>query len=169
MSKSIHNTYELDNLRKDDMMKQNSTEHISMDRLRAFAVDGINHDGDLEILEHISICDSCNERYVGMVEESLLELPADFVLNTMNQIERIKKHKVINISESRRRYYKYCVKVVFACACSIFILFNVDRIYQDYTEKDRDMGVTSSLQDNYKKIKNIWIDEEKNRYEIKRK
>lgn len=115
---------------ENNLREHNSTEHISTERLRVFVDTGVLNQSDLEVLEHITVCPTCKEIYVDMVESGLLTMPADLKENILENIickNTISSSKVKSIEESKKYFYRYCVKVTLACACSLMLLFAIDK------------------------------------------
>lgn len=113
--------------------------HISEKMLQAYISRRLPLREEQAIMEHIAMCDSCAHRFAVLMEKRTLMPPPDLKQEILEKIVN-RKSSVSVLKElperkqrQRRELLAYSMRVVFAMAASIMILFTLPA--QDNSER----------------------------------
>lgn len=106
--------------------------HISEDILRAYFAGALSVQEELEIMEHIAVCDSCAKRFAdGITQEITVAAPPDLKSGILEQtVYRKSPVRTIQELQERKRAKQkelmgYAVKVGVAMAASILMVISM--------------------------------------------
>ena len=106
--------------------------HISDEVLLAYIAGRLSGQEEIEIMEHIAMCDNCAERFAGMLtEENMISPPPDLKSEILEQtVYRKSPVRTIQEIQERKRAKQrellgYAVKVGVAMAASILMVISI--------------------------------------------
>lgn len=106
--------------------------HITEEMLQAYAEGCLPAQKEMEVMEHIAVCDQCAEAFATlMTEEKQVSPPPDlkreilrktvFHKNPVQTVQTIQERK----REKQREFFNYSMKVIFATAASVFMVITM--------------------------------------------
>lgn len=93
--------------------------HISDQLLLSLNNDELDQKTFMEVMEHISSCDYCADRYAGMIEENLMATPSHFKDEILDSAKRIPT----TLQAAKIKFYRYCFQVAIGVCASLFLIF----------------------------------------------
>lgn len=159
----------------------NGKKHISEDTFTQFRLSMMDIKERDDLLEHISNCDFCSDRFASHMMKDLVAAPQDLKSNIMKAVGRPELRLIHHVRKSskRRQLLTYSLKVGTAIAGALLLLLSTsfNNKHADATDQDTDkfaVSLTSAIRDNMSslnsslsKLSNQIMSMEVNNYEEK--
>lgn len=100
-------------------------EHLTREELEELMAADLSGEGCRSMMEHIASCSFCAERFAGLLENETVPPPAylkDEILERTRSLE-VQTAKTVYTLSKKTRFYLYSLKVGFALAASLYLLF----------------------------------------------
>lgn len=106
--------------------------HISDEVLQAYVAETLSMQKEIEVMEHIAVCDSCAEHFASMMaEKNMVSPPPDlksgileqtvYRKSTVRTIQELQEKK----REKQKEFLGYAVKVSVAMVASILMIISM--------------------------------------------
>ena len=131
------------------------SDHIEEETLKKLIQGTLSEQEQINVLEHLAVCDKCAWRYSECMEHHIIKAPVDLKDSIMERSQWI-------LNKPQRKYlifYRYCTKIGIGMVASLLFLFGNSNIYTTIDQFQRNTYVesvqfTNSVQEKLKQVQN---------------